>query len=50
MIQGIITGILLVAFLAGTAWVFSSRRRDAFDAAARIPLDDQPHASDNDSP
>lgn len=49
MIQGIITAILLVAFLAGTAWVFSSRRTDAFDAAARIPLDDLPPASENDS-
>lgn len=49
MIQGIITGILLIAFLAGTAWVFSSRRSDAFDAAARIPLDDLPPTSDNDT-
>ena len=47
MIQGIITAILLVAFLAGTAWVYSGRRREAFDAAARMPLDEQPPASDH---
>lgn len=41
MVSGIITFILLVAFLGGAAWVFSPRRHAEFDAAARIPLDDQ---------
>ncbi|MGH8030472.1 MAG: cbb3-type cytochrome oxidase subunit 3 [Arenimonas sp.] len=39
MVSGIITAILLGAFLAGTAWAWSARRRDEFDAAARLPLD-----------
>jgi cytochrome c oxidase cbb3-type subunit IV len=41
MLSGIITVILLVAFLGGAVWVFSPRRTPEFDAAARIPLEDQ---------
>jgi cytochrome c oxidase cbb3-type subunit IV len=41
MLSGIITVILLVAFVGGAAWVFSPRRTPEFDAAARIPLEDQ---------
>ena len=40
MIAGISTAILLACFLGGSAWVFSSRRRDEFDAAARLPLEE----------
>jgi cytochrome c oxidase cbb3-type subunit 4 len=40
MIAGIITAILLVCFLAGSAWAFSKRRRADFDAAARLPLEE----------
>lgn len=40
MISGIVTAILLVAFVGGSVWVFSSRRKPEFDAAARIPLED----------
>ena len=39
MIPGIVTAILLVAFIAGTAWVFSARRRAEFDAASKLPLE-----------
>lgn len=45
MIQGIITGILLLAFLGGTAWLWSSKRKPSLDAAARLPLDDEPAAT-----
>jgi cytochrome c oxidase cbb3-type subunit 4 len=41
MIAGIITVILLLAFLGGTAWVYSGKRKAEFDAAARLPLEDQ---------
>ncbi|MBP6596453.1 MAG: CcoQ/FixQ family Cbb3-type cytochrome c oxidase assembly chaperone [Arenimonas sp.] len=41
MVSGIVTVILLAAFLGGAAWVFSPRRAPEFDAAARIPLEDQ---------
>ena len=38
MLPGIITGLLIVLFLAGWAWAWSPRRKRAFDAAARLPL------------
>ena len=40
MVSGIITAILLVLFLAGCAWAWSPGRRQGFDAAARLPLED----------
>ena len=42
MIAGIVTAILLVAFLAGTAWAYSSKRKPEFEAAARLPLEEDP--------
>ncbi|GIX35458.1 MAG: hypothetical protein KatS3mg126_1237 [Lysobacteraceae bacterium] len=42
MIQGIVTAVLIVLFLAGSAWVFSSKRKPAMDAAARLALDEDP--------
>ena len=41
MITGISTVILFVAFLASVAWAFSKKRKAEFDAASRIPLEDQ---------
>jgi cytochrome c oxidase cbb3-type subunit 4 len=41
MTTGIFTVIALVAFIAGVAWAYSKRRKPDFDAAARIPLEDQ---------
>lgn len=41
MISGIVTGILLASFLGITAWAWSARRRKDFEAAARLPLDDE---------
>ena len=40
MISGIVTAFLLALFIAGWAWAWSPRRRAAFDAAARLPLED----------
>ena len=40
MIAGITTAILLACFLAGTAMAFSTARRAEFDAAARLPLEE----------
>ena len=39
MISGIVSVILLLAFLAGTFWAYSSKRRDEFSHAAQIPLE-----------
>lgn len=41
MSTGIFTVIALVAFIAGVAWAYSKRRQPEFDAASRIPLEDQ---------
>ena len=41
MIAGITTALLLATFLGGVAWAFSGKRKADFDAAARLPLDDQ---------
>jgi len=40
MIAGIVTAILLVCFLAGSAWAYSGRRKAEFEAAARLPLEE----------
>ena len=40
MISGIITAVLLASFLAGSAWAYSGKRKAEFDAAAKLPLDD----------
>ena len=45
MLSGIVTAILLVLFIAGWAWAWSPRRQRDFDAAARLPLEDQQPAS-----
>lgn len=41
MLAGIITVLLLLLFLAGVAWAWSDKRKQDFDAAARLPLDDE---------
>ena len=40
MLAGIATVLLLLLFLAGVAWAFSRKRKPEFDAAARLPLED----------
>lgn len=40
MIQGIVTAVLLVAFVGGVIWLWGVRRRKDFEDAARLPLDD----------
>ena len=49
MLSGIITAILLVLFIAGWMWAWSPRRKRDFDAAARLPLDDQEQAAEPDA-
>lgn len=45
MMQGIVTGILLVSFLGGVVWLYVFKRPRDFDAAAHLPLepDAAPH-------
>lgn len=40
MLSGIITAILLALFVIGSVWAYSPRRKPEFDAAARLPLED----------
>jgi len=39
-VSGIVTATLLLVFLGGWAWAWSPRRRQDFEEAARLPLDD----------
>lgn len=38
--HGLLTLLALLAFAAVSAWAWSSRQRARFDAAARMPLED----------
>jgi cytochrome c oxidase cbb3-type subunit IV len=40
--RGIVTGVLLVLFISLIAWAWSKGRRADFEAAARLPLEDEP--------
>jgi len=42
MISGVMTGLLLLAFLGLVAWAWSARAQARFDAAAQLPLNDEP--------
>ena len=46
ILRGVVAGVLLVAFLALWLWAYSGRRRPAFDAAARLPLEDDAYQGD----
>ena len=41
-VRGLLSLVLLLAFLALVAWAWSGRRRADFDEAARLPLSDDP--------
>ena len=42
MVSGIVTAILLASFLGGCRWAWSARRRDDFESASRLPLEESP--------
>ena len=39
-LSGIVTAILIVLFLGVWVWAYSSRRREQFDRAAQMPLEE----------
>lgn len=41
MLSGIVTVVLLTAFVAGWIWAWRPARRAEFDAAARLPLTEE---------
>ncbi len=47
--RGIVTLLLLVAFVALVAWAWSKRRKAAFDELARMPLEDDAPVEDRGS-
>lgn len=42
LFRGIVTGVLLGMFIWLCIWAWSKRRKASFDAAARLPLEDEP--------
>ncbi len=40
LFRGIVTGALLGLFVGLCIWAWSKRRKSSFDAAARMPLED----------
>ncbi len=48
--QGIITAILLLAFLAGVVWLFLTRPRAGSGAAARLPVESDSAPREDTSP
>jgi len=41
ILSGLVTALLLLAFIGGVAWAYSARRKRDFDEAARLPLEDE---------
>lgn len=44
-IRAVVTVVALITFLAIVAWAWSSRRRADFEAASRLPLDEDDAAT-----
>jgi cytochrome c oxidase cbb3-type subunit 4 len=42
LFHSIWTVLLVIIFIGIVAWAFSAKRKHDFDAAARLPLDDEP--------
>jgi cytochrome c oxidase cbb3-type subunit IV len=40
-LSGIVTGALIVLFIAVVVWAYSAKRKSKFDAAARMPLEEE---------
>jgi cytochrome c oxidase cbb3-type subunit 4 len=40
VLSGLVTGVLLVAFVGGWIWLWRPRRQREFEAASRLPLED----------
>jgi cytochrome c oxidase cbb3-type subunit 4 len=40
-LSGIITAALIVLFIAVVIWAYSAKRKSSFDAASRLPLEEE---------
>lgn len=47
-VRGLVTLALMLAFIAIVAWAYSKRRKADFDAAARLPLENDPPKNNGD--
>ena len=47
LFQSLWTIVVMVTFLGIVWWAFSSKRKAAFDEAARVPFDDEPPIDNN---
>ena len=45
-ISGVATAVLLLCFIGIVVWSFSSRRKQAFEKAARLPLEEDTLSAD----
>ncbi|MFN7085710.1 MAG: cbb3-type cytochrome oxidase subunit 3 [Burkholderiales bacterium] len=45
-LRSVMTVVLLAVFIGIVLWAWSGSRKPAFDAAARLPFDDEPLADD----
>jgi cytochrome c oxidase cbb3-type subunit 4 len=48
-LSGVMTAVLMLAFIGIVAWAWSGKRRKSFDAAARLPLEEDPTPAVNTS-
>jgi len=39
-LSGVMTAVLMLVFIGVVVWAWSGRRRQGFDAAARLPLEE----------
>jgi cytochrome c oxidase cbb3-type subunit 4 len=44
LVRSILTLVLLAVFIGIVAWAWSGKRKQAFDAAAQLPFDDEPES------
>jgi cytochrome c oxidase cbb3-type subunit 4 len=47
LLQSIWSIVIMITFLGIVAWAYSSKRKTAFDEAARLPFDDEPSDDNN---
>ncbi len=46
-LRSLITVLLFLAFIGIVFWAYSSKRKQAFDEAARLAVDDEPAVRDS---
>lgn len=49
-VRGVLTAILMLAFIGVVFWAWSSKRKQDFDEASRLPLDENGPPSNKNGP